>query len=242
MTRLVSIELLKLRTTRSLLALSGIAVGMVALFVVMEVAFSTVDVTGAKTASVLSNSAAGGLVVLLLGVAATTGEFRHGTITLTLLATPDRTKVVAAKILAYVLVGGVIGASCFVVAAAIAIPWLAAKGGVVDLGLDGYGVIFASAAATGALWGAIGTGLGWSVPNQLGSVAVVVLMAALVEPLLNTFVPEIGRFGPVAASAGLSDAPLPNTLGRLPAGGVMGVYALVLASAGALAMRRRDVS
>ena len=46
-----------------------------------------------------------GLFILLLGVIGMAGEWRHRTITSTVLAAPDRLRLLAAKILSYAVAG-----------------------------------------------------------------------------------------------------------------------------------------
>ena len=55
------------------------------------------------------------------------GEFRHNTATSTFLISPDRKRVVGAKLAAASLVGVGVAAAASVLTLAIALPWLAAK-------------------------------------------------------------------------------------------------------------------
>lgn len=57
-----------------------------------------------------------------------TGEFRHRAVTATFLATSHRGRVVVAKLVTYGLVGAGYAIACTAVVAAIALPWLSAKG------------------------------------------------------------------------------------------------------------------
>ena len=66
-----------------------------------------------------------------------TGEFRHQTATTTFLATPNRGRVVLAKLATYALVGIAYALVCIAVTIAIAVPWLNAKGIQVPLGGNG---------------------------------------------------------------------------------------------------------
>ncbi|MGH3852027.1 MAG: hypothetical protein ACRDR6_00710 [Pseudonocardiaceae bacterium] len=57
-----------------------------------------------------------------------TAEFRHLTATPTFPGHPRRGRVVAAKLITYTVVGLGFGLACLVLAIAIALPWLSAKG------------------------------------------------------------------------------------------------------------------
>ena len=65
---------------------------------------------------------------LLLGILGMAGEFRHQTVTQTFLVTPDRGRVVAAKLVAYPLAGILLALTILAFTAAVAAGWLAAKG------------------------------------------------------------------------------------------------------------------
>ena len=100
MTALLSSELLKLRTTRTAF---GFLVATVLLTVGIGAAtFATITVTGKED---LEDALAGAgfvsALLLVLGIVAATGEYRHGTITSSLLASPVRTRFLSAKVLAY---------------------------------------------------------------------------------------------------------------------------------------------
>ena len=149
---------------------------------------------------------------VLLGALATTGEFRHQTLTPTFLATPKRGRVLGAKTIAL-----------FVVGAALGVVGLAASVGVGALVLGGFGVdpLLADGETWGligrtvlamAVWAVIGVGLGVLVPSQVASIVIVLAFTQFVEPLLrfaSTFTQvtaDIGKFLPGAASDALVGA------------------------------------
>jgi hypothetical protein len=96
MTALLRAELLKLRTTRTFAAIAGAASALSLLLIVVAAGFGH----GNDPHGLFANT---GIVffIVLLGAVATTGEWRHRTITSTVLAAPDRVRLLAAKALAF---------------------------------------------------------------------------------------------------------------------------------------------
>lgn len=102
--RLISAELLKLRTARlvygllfATLALAVVGtLGTIAVAGDVEQAFSLETNEGVR--SVFSNAGAGSIFVLVPGILGMTSEFRHNTVTETFLVTPTRGTVVTAKL------------------------------------------------------------------------------------------------------------------------------------------------
>ena len=88
MIRVVSSELLKLRTTRTFYGLAGAALGLVMLAVVLVLALTDSAFDEDDVRSLLSSAGGAGLMMLILGVVFSAGEYRHGTIAWTLLVTP----------------------------------------------------------------------------------------------------------------------------------------------------------
>src|SRR4029453_17211160 len=131
MIRLVRAELTKLATTRLLYGMAAI----MAAFAVLTVAANILGVEGAPPLSTYSLPVlvAGPVTLLsgaalLLGILGMAGEFRHQTVTQTFLVTPDRGRVVTAKLVAYPLAGIALTLTILAFTAAVAAGWLAAKG------------------------------------------------------------------------------------------------------------------
>jgi len=99
MTRLVAAELFKLRTTRTFAAMVGATFALLLLLVVLSLALTDTFNTKNDVRSLLSSASLSGLFMLVLGVVAGAGEYRHGTIASTLLVTPDRLRAVTAQTL-----------------------------------------------------------------------------------------------------------------------------------------------
>ena len=249
MNHLVRAELLKLRTTR-MLYLN--VVGALA-FVPVSVAISilTAGEPGAGPAlttsegirGVISAASSGSLVILVLGVMVMAGEFRHNTATSTFLVSPDRRQVVRAKLIAVSIVGVLVALAASALTLAIALPWLASKDIEVDLlGGDVAPVLLGGIVAT-ALYALVGVGVGSMVRNQTTAVAGAVVWVLIVEGLLVSFAPDVGRWLPGGAASALSGVAAANG-GLLPMWGaalLLTAYGLAFAGAGTRSVQNADI-
>jgi ABC-type transport system involved in multi-copper enzyme maturation permease subunit len=185
MTALVRSELLKVRTTRG-----GWAYPIV---IVLLVGAAVAGDTGTADDSDRSQlgfqlglvEAAGfaALLAIILGITMVTTEFRHGTITPTLLAEPSRERVLGAKTLTGSLVAVLFGVLALVVVAAVALPWLS----LVDAEIHLSGEIGERAAATlfgVVLFALMGIAIGSAVHSQIAALVGTLLWIFLGETLL----------------------------------------------------------
>ena len=242
-------ELFKQRSTTTSL---GLLAGMVALvlFAVLLHGFGLADESlGSRSAQLTAlfgrGEMLGALFAALIGAMSITGEIRHGTIRPTLLVTPLRRRVVAAKLWASTLIGAGFGLAAGALAAGAGTAALSARG--IDLQLDegDYALFVAGGAAGAALWAAIGVGVGAVVRNQVPALVGICAWLLFVESLLVGdigAVGDVGRFAPGAAAAALSGQ-YPETL-LAPGVGllVLALYATAAAVAASLATDRRDVA
>ena len=95
----LSAELFKLRTTRTSWAVILGALGLVVLISVIAAATGSFSSTDDAGEDLLQISGLVQLFALVIGILAVATEFRHGTITPSLLAVPDRTRLVLAKLI-----------------------------------------------------------------------------------------------------------------------------------------------
>jgi ABC-2 type transport system permease protein len=193
MSVLLKAELLKLRTTRTFLALFAAALLLSLLVVVLTALlgdhFSKQDVKQLFTADFT------GLFILLLGVMGMAGEWRHRTITGTVLAAPDRLRLLGAKVLSYAAAGALLSLIVTVTIMLVGTIILSARGeptvGVSDL-LD---VLWRNLVVAGLL-GALGVGIGGLLRNQVVAIVGILIFAFAVEPTLFALVPDVGRYAP----------------------------------------------
>ena len=133
MTRLISSELLKLRSTRTALALIGSVVGLVVLIGLIATLTADFEQDDVLTVDLLGIAGFAQVFALILGILAVTTEFRHGTVTPTLIVTPDRVRLVLAKLVAHVVAGLILG--ILAVGLTTAIVLIGLSGRDIDTGL-----------------------------------------------------------------------------------------------------------
>lgn len=246
MRALLHAELIKLRTTRTFLALAGVAAGT-SLLLAGLVAVLT-EPTQASVVTDVFTSDTSSLFILLLAVVGISGEWRHRTITSSLLAAPDRVRFLAAKTVAFAAAGLVLSLLIALSVAILGFTILTIR----DLPLPQVGELARGVgrnALVAALLGALGVGIGGLVRNQVVGVVGVLLLTFLVEPLLIDLVPSVGRFGPLnALPAAAADIP-PSDVGFegvefvAPGLAVLALLAWIgtLFAAAAALLRHRDL-
>ena len=247
MTRQLRSELLKQRSTRTNVALLASMLALVLLVVLLHgLALPSRDV--AQRSFQLKElfgrgETLGALFAALLGAMSITSEFRHGTIRPTLLATPRRGRVLAAKLGAGVLVGAVFGLIAAAVAEGAGAAILGARGVDVRLDAGDLAVLLAGSAAAGALWAAIGVAIGAVVRNQVPMMVGLCAWLLFVEALLlgdASSLADVGRFlpGALGSAASGQDASLAPAVAVV----LLALYAAVASVAGYLSIDRRDVA
>jgi ABC-2 type transport system permease protein len=249
MSRQLRSELLKQRTTRSTLILLAWMLGLILLVVLLHAfALNASDLAKASNQPKVYGwgTTIGALFAALLGALGVTSEMRTGTIRPTLLATPNRTVVIAAKIGASALAGLLIGLTAEALVAAIASAGLAVRGIHITLSAGAFAQLLAGGALAAALWAAIGTGIGALVRNQVGAVVGLCVWLLLVESILIGDVPSAAKFSPGASAGALAGMIQNISGGSLLAPGLgallLALYAVGAAAAGAIAAERRDIN
>jgi ABC-2 type transport system permease protein len=248
-TRLISAEIFKLRTTRTFYGVVGGALGLVLLIVVIAAATATWSPADTPLRDVLGISGFAQVFALVLGILAVTSEFRFGTITPSLLVVPDRVRLTLAKLGAGLATGFALGLVATGLSAVVAAAILNARG--IDTGLSGSQVtkmIVGGTIAT-ALYAALGVGVGAIVRNQVGAVVGTLVYLFVLENLLQIIKPlrdplakyGFGGVGPGLTGSGDVGGDHPP-LGQVSAGLVLAGYCAIFLVAGIYMMRRRDIT
>ncbi len=241
MSALLRAEFRKLWTVRTTywLLIGIVAVQLLAVFTGGEAAVEAGKPLREQQ-SVFFGAFLGRLFVLVLAIRAVTDEFRFGTIVPSLLVSPNRYKLIAAKAIALTIAGLVFAAVAEAALMASAYLKLRSEGAELVLG-DGAIRSLAGTVAAGGVWALLGVGIGAVVKHQL--IAVVGSIAWLISPLEDAVAsrwPDVGEYLPGKAGLELALAPTPRALwlGAL----VLGAWALAAAVAGSSLTSRRDIA
>ena len=237
-------ELRKMRSTRTNLALLAGMVALILLTVLLNGFITTKpQLAGRENQyAVLSAGTSAALFAALIGVMAITSEFRHGTIRPTFVVTPQRSRVLGAKVLASLLMGVLFGLAAIGLSFGLGYGILAARD--ISLTLDTNHIVwlFVGTPLMTAAWAALGVGLGAVLRNQVFAVIGLIVWAMVVDNLIRGLVPSIGGYTPVGASAALVADPAEYVLAAAPGGLLLLGYVAAFVVAGAILVTRRDVT
>ncbi|WP_408896683.1 ABC transporter permease [Nocardioides sp. R1-1] len=190
---------------------------------------------------------------LVIGSLAMTTEFRHKTITQSLLVEPDRTRFLLAKLLSVVpigLVAGLVGVAATVAGGA---PLLAVEGDGSYLGDGDVLVGLLLGVVVVALWAVIGVAFGSIVSNQVAAIVVILAFTQFVEPIVRLVLGQVDALAGVASylPGGAADSLIGasflgstgavDLLPRWAAALVLLAYVAVFALVGRLTTLRRDI-
>ena len=93
-----------------------------------------------------------------------------------------------------------------------------------------------------ALWGAIGTGLGAIIHNQVGAVITLLAWGFVVDNLLFGLAPSVGRFMPTRALDAMMGLKVHHLLSPGAGAVILIVWAAALAAVGIALTARRDIN
>lgn len=241
MKALLQAELLKLRTTRTFVTLAGSALALSLLVAVLTATLTTSfdedDVRDMFFGDFTS------LFIVLLGVMGMAGEWRHRTITSTILAAPDRRRLLTAKVVAYAVAGIVISLVVTVLIMAVGTAILSARDQM-TLGVADLADILWRNVAVAAFSGAFGVCVGALVRNQVVAIVGVLVLAFAIEPALLELVSKVGQFGPSnGVPNGLQGNPFDADRALRPGLAALAMlgWISVLFAAASTVLRRRDL-
>ena len=259
MRRLIGTELLKLRTIRlpygllaGTAALTALITGLLASRAGtnapegahMGLGSSLAPLsTQAGVETIISATRFGLLFATILGVMIAAGEFRHSTATPTYLATPNRTRVLIAKIVAAGLVGAVFGLVASGLSTGVGFAYVAAKGFAITVPATTVLRYAAGACLSAALFASIGAAIGSLIRNQVAGVVGVFVWGLFLESVLGEVFPSVARWFPYTASVAMAGRTQAGT--ALPFGGAALLLAAIAVGLSIVAARTtvgRDVA
>lgn len=250
MSKLISAEWMKLRTTRMFYGnvLAALAVVPISVAAAIHSAGRPNGTPALHTPegvrNVLSAASSGTLIVLILGILMVAGEFRHNTATSTFLISPHRKKVIGAKLATAALVGTGLAVAASALTLVVALPWLAAKNVEISLLSSDVTKVLLGAMAATAIYALVGVGLGSVLRNQTAAVIVALGWVIILESTVVSFLPSFGRWLPGGAASALTSTATING-GLLPmwaGAAVLAAYGLAFATAGTRFVLRKDIA
>lgn len=261
MTRLIRSEVLKLKTVWSTWLFIGItALVVLALGAIIGFAprggdsnqLLPIRGTAGWFADIFSAMSVAQTFGLVLGIIMVTGEFRHRTITPTLLAGPRRGLMVTAKMVVAGLAGLAVGVAAGVAALVVGSAFVAGRVGTFGVMLGQFGRIVPGVVGASVLYALYGLGLGSLLRNQVVALVVGLAFGFVVEPIIGVALPAVGKYLPgqaalalyrstSAATNGFSSGSV-NLLSWEAAVLVLVAWAVVLAGAGSLVLARSDIT
>lgn len=193
---------------------------------------------------------------LIIGSLAVTTEFRHKTITATLLANPNRTQLIGAKLVASVPIGLVYGLAATAAVVLGAAPVLGIFGDGAFLGDGDVIQVLVFTVLAMAAWTVVGVAFGCLVSHQVAAIVTLIAFTQFVEITVRVITMSVdslaglSRFFPGAAADAVVGASIFNMMGtpgtaetltRWQGALVLAAYAAVFAVAGRLTTFRRDI-
>jgi ABC-2 type transport system permease protein len=241
MTAVIRSELFKIRTIRSSWILVLIGVGLTVALTALAVKIDDQVTTEDQARDLLSSAALPGLFAIILGAVVGGGEYRHNTISTSLLATPNRVRFATAQVAAGALAGLAIGIVSAIVIAGITLPSISnAPGGNPLTGSETLGVLAGCIAYT-TLGGAFGIAIGALLRNQTTAVVLVLVLLFMIDPILGGLVDDYYPYSLSGLAASMSGTTGDDQLAAGTAAAVWAGYTLILAAASAYLTAARDV-
>ena len=209
MSRLVRVELLKLRTIRTTYGLLAAAAFLTALLAGAEASKADTQLASSSTlSSVVTVTGWAMLFATVMGVIAASGEFRHSTAALTYLAGPRRSRVLAAKAIAAALVGAIFGLIGTAIATGIGLASTASAGQQITLSAptllrDDLGTVLGA-----ALLAPLGVAVGTLIRSQVAGIFSLLIWALAIEPVIGGLYTSAQPYLPYSTATTLAGAEL----------------------------------
>ena len=246
--RLTRAELRKLVAARSFLIAVAFSAGLAVIGVAAD-AFAAGKNgtpalgTTASTDQMLKLGSVCCVAMLVLGIIAAGGEYRHKTIIPAMLVAPRRGGLIVAKVIGIAAAGVVLSVLTFGLGLATAVAELSAHH-FHQLPAD-TGRLFAGSVIAGTLFGVIGVALGYITRSTIAAVVGAVGWVLFAElAILHTLAPRLAKWLVTGAATALTTSTAPGGGALTPpvAVSVLGAYAAVLLVTASRLVLRRDVA
>jgi len=245
-------ELRKLRATRTTAATALVVAGLSGAIAVANVVLAGKDQNPPLDADTFQHivrapTAIVGFAMLVVGVLASAGEYRHNTIVPSLLAQPRRARLAVAKVQAVTIVGLMVAAVSAAMSSTTGWALLSSREApAADLGALPSGLLVLG--GTAALYGVLGVGLGLLLRNQAVAMTVALVWYFVVEQVAPMVLsaPHAQKWLPGGAADAFTrfgdpaGGPAVGLVAPWLGGGLLTAYALGLAALATAALVRRD--
>ena len=259
MIAIIRSEWMKLRTTAVPWVLTGIALIVNALLILVifltRQDFSTsgsppgytVPHTTQQLRNLVGSGFQGYLFALLLGTLIVTTEFRHKTVTTSFLVTPVRSLLVAGKLVFAAICGAVLAVIMLVATVIGGGLTLDARGGSFSAMVHQIPAVAPGMILVFALFAILGVGVGSVLTNQVAAIIVVLGWFIILEGILVSLVHGAERWVPTGAAIAASNLTRGHGvdfgLFKWWQGGLLMLfYGLAFAIVGSLILTRRDIT
>jgi ABC-2 type transport system permease protein len=193
--------------------------------------------------NILTSAGQGAVLILILGILAVAGEFRHGTIIPTTLSA-DRRNVLASKLAAVSVIATTYAALASATTLAITAVWFRVQHVDATAVWQEAPLVLLGVFLAIVLFGVLGVAVGALIRNQTLAIVVTLVWLLLGENLLISFAPDVARWLPAGAASGLMRSTLDkgSFLPMASAGALLVGYAAAFSVAGLISLRTRDVT
>ncbi len=204
-------EAVRLRTTRSIVALLALVVGYpaaVAAVVATLPADDRADFDAGTMISIVRGVGDAGMVVTALaGALFVAGAYQHRTVVPMLLVAPDRRRLAIARIAVVAAAAGATALAASVVAISTGMAVLAANDVSVDLLSGQLLLVVANVVVVLAAFGALGAAVGFAVRNSVASAIGILVWFLVVEGAVPVVLrrPDLRQWLPGGAASGMLD-------------------------------------
>jgi ABC-type transport system involved in multi-copper enzyme maturation permease subunit len=243
MTASLRAELRKLTRTRSLVALpvAGLVIAAIGTVVFMAAGKATeIPARLSEYGPLRFGPSNFGLLLAVFGVRLFADESQHRTLAATLIRTPNRLRVLAAKVLVAAGVAAAFCAAVYLIVIPVTLVGLSMRGLTMAVDAGATAALFGRVVVATVLLTALGVAVGTAVRNRTVALVAVIVWFALAEDLIGGLL-HIKRFLPSAAMQSLVSASA-SAGTTAPVGALLLLAVVATALVAAVVALRTDVA